>query len=77
MTSKQYAMLVAANGCSLPGDGLRIKGSGQHRIARNLEAIGYVRVASPPDAKARVHITELGRRHRELMGRDLMKHSMT
>ena len=73
MTPKQYAMLVAANGCSLPGDGLRIKGPGAHRTARALEALGYVRVAAAPEHKARVHVTELGRRHRERMGSDLMR----
>ena len=44
-------MLVAANGCSLPGDGLR----------RGLEALGFVRVAVAPEQKARVHVTPEGR----------------
>jgi len=67
MTPKQYAMLAKANGCSLPGDGLRIKGSGAHRTARALETMGYIQVAAAPKQKARVYITELGRRHRERM----------
>jgi hypothetical protein len=72
LTEKQYAMLVLANGCSLPGDGLRIKGSGQHRVARGLEDLGLVRVARAPEQKARVHITAAGRARREEIGRDLM-----
>jgi hypothetical protein len=61
MTEKQEAMLRAADACSFPGDGLRIKGPGAHRVARGLEEGGYVRVARPMDAKARVHITAYGR----------------
>ena len=72
MSPKQYAMLVVANGCSLPGDGLRIKGPGQHRIARSLEVMGYVRVAAAPEQKARVHITVSGRARREEIARVLM-----
>jgi hypothetical protein len=65
MTPKMYVMLTAADGCSLPGDGLRIVGPGRHATARALEALGMVRVARPPDCKARVHITEQGRRWRQ------------
>jgi len=72
LTEKQYAMLVAANGCSLPGDGLRIKGPGQHRVARSLAAMGLVRVAAAPERKARVHITVDGRARREEIARALM-----
>jgi DNA-binding MarR family transcriptional regulator len=70
LTSNQYGMLVAANGCSLPGDGLRIKGAGAHRVARTLEAMGFVRVARPAEdgRKARVHVTKEGRAKREAMG---------
>ena len=71
MTPKQYAMLVVADGCSLPGDGLRIKGPGQHRIARGLEEAGLVRVAAAPGQKARVHITVDGRKVRERMAKEL------
>ena len=66
-------MLVAANGCSLPGDGLRIKGPGQHRIARSLEEMGLVRVAAAPEQKARVYVTVEGRAKREEMGRAIME----
>jgi hypothetical protein len=73
MTEKQYAMLVAANGCSLPGDGLRIKGPGQHRTARLLEAMGLVRVAVLLDGrKAYVYITVNGRVRREQIARTLV-----
>ena len=72
LTEKQYAMLVAANGCSLPGDGFRIKGSGQHRVARGLEELGLVRVAAAPEQKARVHVTPKGRARREELGRVFM-----
>jgi DNA-binding MarR family transcriptional regulator len=73
LTTKQYAMLVVVNGCSLPGDGLRIKGSGQHRSARLLEDRGLVRVYAPSDGrKARVHITPEGRRFREQMAAKLL-----
>lgn len=71
MTPKMYAMLVAANGCSLPGDGLRIKGSGEHVTARALERLGFVRVAIPSDnRKARVHVTRAGRSERERRGQE-------
>ena len=70
MTPTMYVMLVAANGCSLPGDGLRIKGSGRHRAARALEALGMVRVGVPADGrKAHVYITERGREWREAVAR--------
>ncbi len=70
LTAAQYGMLVAANGCSLPGDGLRIKGAGAHRVARTLEAMGLVRVsrAAEEERKARVHVTKAGRAKREAMG---------
>src|SRR5271154_3737590 len=61
-----------ANGCSLPGDGLRIKGSGPHRAARILESFGLVRVAESPGFKSRVHITQAGRRIREQIASDLL-----
>lgn len=61
-----YATLIVANGCSLPGDGLPIKGAGSHAIARALERLGFVRLAVPGDGrKARVHITKEGRKERE------------
>ena len=69
MTPTMYVMLVAANGCSTPGDGLRIKGSGRHRVARALEALGFVRVAQAPEQKARVHVTDKGREWREKVAR--------
>ena len=70
MTPAMYVMLVAANGCSLPGDGLRIKGSGRHHTARALEALGMVRVGVPADGrKAHVYITERGREWREAVAR--------
>jgi hypothetical protein len=77
-TQTQYAMLVEANGCSLPGDGLRIKGAGQHRVARALEDMGFVRVDGRPfaahgEAKARVHITKSGRKRREQIAATLLK----
>ena len=62
LTRLQREMLIAANQCSLPGDGLRIVGPGKHRVASHLEALGFVRVARPSDGqKARVHVTENGR----------------
>lgn len=62
LTEKQFQMLAKANECSLPGDGLRIKGPGQHRTAGSLESMGLVRVESPGDGrKARVHVTVDGR----------------
>jgi hypothetical protein len=70
MTPAMYVILVAANGCSLPGDGLRIVGSGRHRSARALEAMGLVRLQVPADGrKARVHVTERGRDWREKVAR--------
>lgn len=73
LTARAYAMLVEANGCSLPGDGLRIKGSGQHRVARSLEALGFVRVAVPGDGrKAHVHVTQEGRAAREHLAQVFM-----
>ncbi len=48
--------------CSLPGDGLWIKGRGDHAVARALEARELVRVACAPDAKACVHVTAAGRK---------------
>ena len=75
LTEKQYAMLVAANGCSLPGDGLRIKGAGQHSTADSLRRRGLVRVAIPADdaLKARVHVTPEGRAERERIARELIR----
>ncbi len=62
LTEKQRGMLLCAEACSLPGDGLRIKGPGEHRSASGLERSGLVRVARPSDGqKARVHVTENGR----------------
>ena len=61
LTAKQYAMLVAANGCSLPGDGLRIVGPGEHTTADSLRRRGWVRVETYVDARARVFITPEGR----------------
>jgi hypothetical protein len=54
-------MLREANECSFPGDGLRIAGPGDHRVARGLEEQGLVRVARPAEGKARVHVTAAGR----------------
>ena len=65
--------MLVANGCSLPGDGLRIKGSGAHRVARGLEMLGFVRVSAPPDQKACVHVTAEGRAKREELGRRLTR----
>lgn len=62
LTSVQTALLLDAEECSMPGDGLRIKGPGAHRIAQNLAAKGLVRVVRSADEKARVHVTEKGRR---------------
>lgn len=62
MTGLQREMLLSANLCSLPGDGLRIVGPGQHRVAAGLESRGLVRVARPADGrKAHVHVTVEGR----------------
>ena len=61
LSRSMNAMLAKANACSLPGDGLRIKGAGAHNTARWLEYAGLVRVARAPDAKARVHVTTEGR----------------
>ncbi len=72
LTERQYAMLVEANGCSLPGDGLRIRGAGQHRVAESLFMLGLVRVAKSPGSKARVHVTVEGRACRERIGQALL-----
>lgn len=62
LTSRQRVLLMCADGVSLPGDGLRIVGSGEHRSAAGLERLGLVRVQRPTDGhKARVHVTENGR----------------
>jgi len=62
LTAVQERILREADAVSLPGDGLRIAGSGEHRAARNLESLKYVRVAVPADGrKARVHVTPEGR----------------
>lgn len=62
LTARQRGMLECADVCSLPGDGLRIKGSGEHRSAAGLEHLGLVRVQRPTDGrKSRVHVTENGR----------------
>ena len=72
LTDKQYAMLVAANGCSLPGDGLRIKGPGQHAVADKLRRLGFVRIETYTDVKAHVFITPEGRTERERIARELV-----
>ena len=78
LTAAQYSMLVAANGVSLPGDGLMIKGAGRHAVARVLEKRGFVRVGyavNHPLIKARVHITSEGRKLREIIAKSLGPHS--
>lgn len=73
LTPYMYRMLVEANGCSLPGDGWRIKGSGPHGAARALERLGYVRVVATDDGrKARVHVTSEGRTLRERLAQVFM-----
>jgi hypothetical protein len=62
LTAVQERMLREADKVSLPGDGLRIVGSGAHRAARNLESLKCVRLSVPGDGrKARVHVTPEGR----------------
>lgn len=73
LTPAMYVILVAANGCSLPGDGLRIVVSGRNNSARILEQMGLVRVARAPGQKSRVHVTEKGRELREEIARGALR----
>jgi hypothetical protein len=62
LTAVQERMLREASKISLLGDGLRIVGSGAHRVARNLESLKYVRLVVPGNGrKAHVHVTPEGR----------------
>jgi hypothetical protein len=66
VTRIQATMLRKANACSLPGDGLRIKGAGQRRTAQALQTMGYVSITPwvlgpGVSLPACVHITLAGR----------------
>lgn len=72
LTSYQEKLLRGAEAASLPGDGLRVKGSGAHRAARGLESLGLARLAVPGDgSKARLHVTKSGRAMVDLLKHDI------